>query len=316
MDNKEQKKISYVIPCYKSALTISGVIEEIAEAMRTMSYLYEIILVNDYPYDNTIDVLKRLSNEDSRVKVVQFARNFGQHAALMAGYQVATGDYIVSLDDDGQTPANEVKKLIDKLEEGYDVVYARYSHKKHSLFRNFGSRLNGWMTEVMLKKPKDLYVSSYFVMRSYIKEEILHYRNAYPYVIGLVLRSTTNITNVDVQHRQREQGRSGYTLGKLLGLWLNGFTAFSVVPLRLASFLGIFAAGAGFVYLIYVLVNKIVNPLAPIGWTSMIALLLIVGGIIMLILGMIGEYVGRIYISLNAYPQYVVKETINIKAGE
>lgn len=168
----------------------------------------------------------------------------------------------------------------------------------------------------MLKKPKDLYVSSYFVMRSYIKEEILHYRNAYPYVIGLVLRSTTNITNVDVQHRQREQGRSGYTLGKLLGLWLNGFTAFSVVPLRLASFLGIFAAGAGFVYLIYVLVNKIVNPLAPIGWTSMIALLLIVGGIIMLILGMIGEYVGRIYISLNAYPQYVVKETINIKAGE
>lgn len=316
MDNKEQKKISYVIPCYKSALTISGVIEEIAETMRTMSYLYEIILVNDYPYDNTIDVLKRLSNEDSRIKVVQFARNFGQHAALMAGYQVATGDYIVSLDDDGQTPANEVKKLIDKLEEGYDVVYARYSHKKHSLFRNFGSRLNGWMTEVMLKKPKDLYVSSYFVMRSYIKEEILHYRNAYPYVIGLVLRSTTNITNVDVQHRQREQGRSGYTLGKLLGLWLNGFTAFSVVPLRLASFLGIFAAGAGFVYLIYVLVNKIVNPLAPIGWTSMIALLLIVGGIIMLILGMIGEYVGRIYISLNAYPQYVVKETINIKAGE
>jgi len=316
MDNKEQKKISYVIPCYKSALTISGVIEEIAETMRTMSYLYEIILVNDYPYDNTIDVLKRLSNEDSRIKVVQFARNFGQHAALMAGYQVATGDYIVSLDDDGQTPANEVKKLIDKLEEGYDVVYARYSHKKHSLFRNFGSRLNGWMTEVMLKKPKDLYVSSYFVMRSYIKEEILHYRNAYPYVIGLVLRSTTNITNADVQHRQREQGRSGYTLGKLLGLWLNGFTAFSVVPLRLASFLGIFAAGAGFVYLIYVLVNKIVNPLAPIGWTSMIALLLIVGGIIMLILGMIGEYVGRIYISLNAYPQYVVKETINIKAGE
>ena len=316
MDNKEQKKISYVIPCYKSALTISGVIEEIAETMRTMSYLYEIILVNDYPYDNTIDVLKRLSNEDSRIKVVQFARNFGPHAALMAGYQVATGDYIVSLDDDGQTPANEVKKLIDKLEEGYDVVYARYSHKKHSLFRNFGSRLNGWMTEVMLKKPKDLYVSSYFVMRSYIKEEILHYRNAYPYVIGLVLRSTTNITNVDVQHRQREQGRSGYTLGKLLGLWLNGFTAFSVVPLRLASFLGIFAAGAGFVYLIYVLVNKIVNPLAPIGWTSMIALLLIVGGIIMLILGMIGEYVGRIYISLNAYPQYVVKETINIKAGE
>ncbi|MDD6332181.1 MAG: glycosyltransferase family 2 protein, partial [Clostridium sp.] len=290
--------------------------EEIVETMRTMPYLYEIILVNDYPYDDTIDVLKKLSNEDSRIKVVQFARNFGQHAALMAGYQVATGDYIVSLDDDGQTPANEVKKLIDKLEEGYDVVYARYSHKKHSLFRNFGSKLNGWMTEVMLKKPKDLYVSSYFVMRSYIKEEILHYRNAYPYVIGLVLRSTTNITNVDVQHRQREQGRSGYTLGKLLGLWLNGFTAFSVVPLRLASFLGIFAAGAGFVYLIYVLVNKIVNPLAPIGWTSMIALVLIVGGIIMLILGMIGEYVGRIYISLNAYPQYVIKETINIKAGE
>ena len=316
MDNKQQEKISYVIPCYRSALTISGVIEEIVETMRTLPYLYEIVLVNDYPYDDTIDVLKKLSNEDSRIKVVQFARNFGQHAALMAGYQVATGDYIVSLDDDGQTPANEVKKLIDKLEEGYDVVYARYSHKKHSLFRNFGSKLNGWMTEVMLKKPKDLYVSSYFVMRSYIKEEILHYRNAYPYVIGLVLRSTTNITNVDVQHRQREQGRSGYTLGKLLGLWLNGFTAFSVVPLRLASFLGIFAAGAGFVYLIYVLVNKIVNPLAPIGWTSMIALLLIVGGIIMLILGMIGEYVGRIYISLNAYPQYVVKETINIKAGE
>ncbi len=308
------KKISFVIPCYRSEHTLSHVVAEIKEKMGTMKqYKYNIILVNDCSPDGTLAVIRRLCEEHDNVRGLSFARNFGQHAALMAGLRHADGDYVVCLDDDGQTPANEVDKLIDKLEEGYDAVYAKYEHKQHSAFRNMGSKVNELMTRVMLDKPAELFVSSYFAVRRFVVEDMIRYENSYPYVIGLVLRATKNITNVVVQHREREEGSSGYTMKKLMGLWLNGFTAFSVKPLRIATTVGGCSAVVGFLYGIYTIIKRLVNPNVPMGFSAMMSALVFFGGMIMVMLGLIGEYVGRIYISLNNSPQYVIKEKINIE---
>ncbi|MBD5523058.1 MAG: glycosyltransferase family 2 protein [Lachnospiraceae bacterium] len=305
------KLVSFVIPCYRSAQTIGKVVEEIDTAMEKMpEYEHEIVLVNDSSPDDTFEVIRGLCARRKDICGINLARNFGQHAALMAGFRHIRGEIVVCLDDDGQTPAGEVGKLLREIEEGYDVVYAKYSHKQHSGFRNFGSKINELMTRIMLGKPKELYLSSYFAARRFVVDEMLRYTNPYPYVIGLVLRSTKNITNVEVSHREREVGTSGYTIGKLLGLWFNGFTAFSIKPLRVATAMGCITACGGFLYGIYTVIKKFVNPNVPIGFSAMMAALVFIGGMIMLMLGLIGEYIGRIYISLNNSPQYVIKECI------
>ena len=308
------KKISFVIPCYRSEHTLPHVITEIKEKMKTLpQYEYDVFLVNDCSPDGTFEVIKKLCGEHDNIKGISFAKNFGQHAALMAGLRHSDGDYVVCLDDDGQTPADEVDRLLDKLEEGYDAVYAKYEHKQHSAFRNFGSKVNELMTRVMLGKPDNLYVSSYFAVKRFVVNDMIRYENSYPYVIGLVLRATGNITNVVVNHREREEGNSGYTLKKLLGLWFNGFTAFSVKPLRIATAIGGFSAVLGFVYGIYTIIKRFVNPAVPMGFSSTMSALVFFGGMIMLMLGLIGEYIGRIYISLNNSPQYVIREKINFE---
>lgn len=306
------KKVSFVIPCYRSEHTLPHVVAEIREKMDSLEeYEYEILLVNDCSPDDTFGMIKKLCREYSNVRGIDFSKNFGQHSALMAGLRYSDGDYVVCLDDDGQTPANEVDKLLGKLEEGYDAVYARYEHKRHSAFRNLGSKVNELMTRVMLGKPAKLYISSYFAVKRFVVDDMVRYENSYPYVIGLVLRVTKNITNVVVNHREREEGSSGYTLKKLVGLWFNGFTAFSVMPLRIATAMGAFSALAGFGYGIYTIVKRLLNPNVPVGFSAIMAAIVIFGGMIMLMLGLTGEYIGRIYISLNNSPQYVIREKIN-----
>ena len=312
MEESMSKLVSFVIPCYRSEQTIGGVVEEINSTMADLpQYTYEIILVNDASPDNTFEAIRDLSQKQSNICGINLAKNFGQHAALMAGFHYVHGEIVVCLDDDGQTPANEVGKLLNGIEEGADVVYARYITKQHSAFRNFGSKVNELMTRVMLGKPKELYISSYFAARRFVVEEMTRYQNPYPYVIGLVLRSTKKIINVEVTHREREVGTSGYTIGKLLNLWFNGFTAFSVKPLRLATVMGIASACVGFLYGIYTIIKKFVNPDVVIGFSALMAAIVFFGGLILLMLGIIGEYIGRIYISLNNSPQFVIRESID-----
>ena len=250
------------------------------------------------------------------IKVVKFQKplcQFGKthsFAQMMAGFHKCSGDIVVCLDDDGQTPADEVGKLLAKIDEGYDVVYASYDTKRQAGWRNLGSWVNSKMTEIMLGKPPELVVNSYFAARRFVVEEMLRYEHCYPYVIGLVLRSTKHICNVPVHHRAREEGSSGYTLRKLLNLWMNGFTSFSVKPLRIATYFGTLFAAAGFVYLIYIVIDHFTRGAAPMGWASTTALLLLLGGMILVVLGIMGEYVGRIYMCANAAPQYVEREVI------
>ena len=306
-----KKLISYVIPCYRSQATLPGVVEEIQQTMKKLEqYEYEIVLVNDCSPDGTFDTIRKLCEENDNITGINLAKNFGQHSALMAGFHYAKGEIVICLDDDGQTPADEADKLIAGIEQGADVVYAKYIHKHHSGFRNSGSHVNELMTRVMFGKPKDLYLSSYFAARRFVIEEIIRYEYAYPYVIGLVLRSTKNIVNVEVEHRDRQAGASGYTLGKLLGLWFNGFTAFSVKPLRIATVTGAGCALVGFAYGIYTIIKKIfINPPGLVtGFSALMSVMVFMGGMLMLMMGLIGEYMGRMYISMNNSPQYVIRE--------
>lgn len=310
-------KLSFVIPCYGSEATIDTVVAEIIETLRLRpEYDYEIILVNDCSPDNVWEHIRALALNNPRITGINLAKNFGQPSALMAGYRMCTGDLIVSLDDDGQTPARELFTLVDKLSEGWDVVYASYEHKMHSAFRNFGTWMNERMTESLLGKPKGLKVTSYFIMQRFIAEEIIRYQNSYPYIEGLIFRATMRITNVPVTHRERMVGESGYTLTKLLALWFNGFTAFSVKPLRIATVCGTASAFLGFCYGLYVVIRKLVDSTIEMGWSSIIASIFFIGGLILVMLGLIGEYIGRIYISINNAPQYTIREILKGKDSE
>ncbi len=304
--------VSCVIPCYCSSATISAVIEEIerAAALRT-DYDLEIILVNDGSPDDgaTARAIATLAEQSARIVAINLARNFGQHAAIMAGFAQVHGDIVVCLDDDGQTPADEMFKLVDKVAEGYDIVYASYSgHKQHNIFRNMGSKFNYWCNHVLMGIPRDLEQTSYFACKRFVVDSALRYENPYPYIEGLLFQAVQSYCNVPVVHRAREVGASGYSLHKLVSLWANGFTAFSVVPLRIATIAGLLFAVVGFVLTVVLIVQRLLDPSPNEGWTSLMAGLLVIGGLIMLLLGVLGEYVGRIYLSLNKIPQYVVRD--------
>lgn len=306
-------KYSFVIPCYNSESTISIVVEEISDTMKkeNISYFdYEIILVNDYSKDNTSEKIKQLAQTNSNIIAIQFSKNFGQDSACLAGYAHTSGEYVITLDDDGQTPACEVMTLINKLEDGYDVVFGKYPQKHHSKFRNWGSKVNDFMACKLINKPKDLYLCSYFVARRFVIDEILNYDNPYPYIRGLLLRTTSNMCNVSINHRDRLVGESTYTLKKLISLWFNGFTAFSIKPLRVSVVIGLLSAVLSIFLIIYALFQKATDPSLELGWTSLISVISLFSGLILMTLGLIGEYIGRIYISLNKSPQYVIKEVI------
>lgn len=306
------RKLSFVIPCYRSENTVLTVVDEIEKTVvQRPEYDYEIILVNDGSPDNVWEVIKKRAREDDKIIGINLSKNFGQHSALMAGYNNVAGDIVVSLDDDGQTPACDVFKLIDELDKGYDIVYATYPDVKQNLIRRMGSDFAKKMSDYMFDIKNDIKASSYFVAKRFLIDEMIKYKNPYPYMVGLVLRATRNFGVVKIDHRQRLEGKSGYNLKSLIKLWLNGFTAFSVKPLELGAYLGFILSMLGFLFALITVIRKLfITPNMEAGWSSIISILLIVGGVIMIMLGLIGEYVGRIYICINDSPQYVVKERV------
>lgn len=311
-----KKLLSFVIPCYRSEHTIEKVIQEIREtvAQRQETYDYEVICVNDSSPDNVLSVLKKLAEKDTRIKVVDFSKNRGKHAAVLAGFSFVKGDYIINLDDDCQCPVYELWRLLEPVEKGgYDVSTAEYKQKKQSAWKNLGSNVNNLMSQILLNKPKDLRLENFGIMKRFVVDEIARYNKPYPYLEGLILRVTTRIAAVPMEERDRgDNNTTGFTFKKSLSLWLNGFTAFSVKPLRISTILGLCSAFIGFIAGIVLVIKKLVDPNVMLGWTSVMALTLFTNGVIMVILGLIGEYVGRIYICLNNSPQYVIRDTINI----
>jgi len=309
--------LSFVIPCYRSANSIGDVAAEVeaAVATRENEFDHEIILVNDGSPDDTAAAITALCESNRRLVFVDLSRNFGQHSALMAGFSQVRGEIVICLDDDGQTPADECFKLIDKVREGYDIVFAEYAKRKQSLFRNLGSRFNAACNHFFFGQPKNIVTNSYYACQRFVINNALQYPNPFPYITGLLFQSVSSHANVPVTHRPRREGESGYNLRKLISLWANGVTAFSIKPLRLANYIGWFTAVFGFLFALATIIRKIADPNMQAGWASTLAVMLTLGGVIIALIGIVGEYVGRIYLSINRSPQYVVRHIIDRRAG-
>jgi len=311
-DSAVRKRLSIVIPVYRGESSVRPLCERLAEPFGEVFEL-EVVLVNDASPDGSAAVCRALAEEHPWIVFLDLARNFGEHNAVMAGLSHASGDAVVIMDDDFQNPPSEVIKLVEALEEGADVVFSRYAKKRHHWFRNVGSSFNNAVATVMLKKPRDLYLSSFKALNRFTVDEITRYTGPYPYVDGLILRTTRNYGTVLVEHNEREAGESNYTLRKLVRLWLNMFTNFSILPLRVASIAGLVFAFIGLALALVFAIQRLRNPDMAAGWASLICTVLIVSGVQLFALGMIGEYLGRLFLKDNGSPQYVVRHKLNVR---
>ena len=309
--------ISVCIPCYNSSRTLPGVVDEIrSEFANHDDYEYQIVLVNDGSPDNTFEVIEQLCAEDDRITGVNFSKNQGQSSAKMAAVKYALGDYLVYMDDDGQHPAYGIFTLVEKLNEGYDVVYARFSKKKHNAFKRITSNGKKRLAEMMGTKPKGVDTSPFCAWSRICIDAVKEYDSPFPSPNAYLRCITDRFADVEMEHRQRKIGHSGYTFKKMMALWLTGFTNFSIVPLRMASYLGTGIAMLGFIAGIITVVRKIIHPTMTAGYASTICIMLFISGIIMIMLGLIGEYIGRIYMILSRKPQYYVSREIIAKHFE
>ena len=311
--------ISFVIPCYRSDQTISRVINEIIEVVSLRGeYDYEIIAVDDCSPDRVLKVLSKLASENPKIKVLSFAKNVGKHAAILAGYRFARGEFVVDLDDDLQSPTYELWRLLEPIQNGeFDYATAKYFTKKQSLLKRLGSDFNLVMSAYLLKKPKSLRFENFNAMKHFVSQEAKQYTNPYPYLEGLILRITSKIAVVDMDQRKRGDDRAtGFTFRKSAALLFNGLTGFSVKPLRIASILGLIFAFCGAALAITIISQRLIDPSIVAGYSSLMAAILFMGGNTMLLLGIIGEYLGRIYICINTPPQYVIRDTFNIPSSD
>ncbi|HLJ95379.1 MAG TPA: glycosyltransferase family 2 protein [Gemmataceae bacterium] len=304
-------QISIVIPVYNGAASIDALVTRLIDVLGTNAL--QIVLVNDGSPDKSDEICRSLYRRFSEtITYVKLAKNFGEHNAVMAGLQHARGDYVVIMDDDFQNPPDEVVRLIEHAcGHNYDIVYTFYRHKRHHWFRNLGSLLNDRVANFMLDKPRDLYLSSFKCLSRFTVDEILKYRGPFPYLDGLALRCTRNIGKLEVCHQPRREGRSNYTFRRLVRLWLNMFVNFSVMPLRLSTLMGLAFGAAGFLMGAWVFVEKMTFPDVPVGWPSVIVAIVLFSGVQLVMLGLLGEYLGRLFLSSNQTPQYVVREVLD-----
>ena len=307
----EKPLISVVIPCYYSEKMIRKVVTMTREELVSNGYPYEFILVNDGSRDGTFAEIEKLANEDSQVVGIDCSKNLGQHSATMAGLHHVHGDLIMLMDDDMQTHPSQCMTIIHAMEEtDDDVVFGQWPRQKTSWWRLAGSKFTTWSMQVMTKRPKEVEACNFLVMKRAIAEELKRYTGPYIYIQGLLFRATTRMSNVAIKHFEREEGTSGYTLKTLIKLW-STILNFSMMPLRAASFIGTVLGVIGLISGIVVVVSKFVVPNYALGWPSLMAAVLFCSGLILMSLGIIGEYLGRVFMTLNNSPQYVIRTLLD-----
>lgn len=307
--------VSIIIPCYNSEHTLRDVVElTMKEFEKLDGYTCEFVLVNDNSKDDTAGVIRSLASEYPCVHGLSLMRNFGQHNGLMCGMNFAHGDLVVGMDDDMQTHPSQLPIILDAMKQGYDLVYGIYPKSTNGALKNLTSWLNRKTSQVLLGRPKSIRSSNFWCITGQVKDEVVKYTGFSPYVDGIFYRVTTNIGNVPIEHHKRAYGQSGYTLRKLIRQWMAYFN-YSVIPLRFASIAGVIAACIGFVTGIFTLVRKILDPTMVAGWASTVCLLLFLSGLILMVLGIIGEYLGKIILTINQTPQFIIREKMNIDEG-
>jgi len=309
----EQPSLSVVVPVYNGAASIG----ELVAALSGLSIAggLEIVLVNDGSRDNSLEVCRELvSRATVPITLANLSRNFGEHNAVMAGLSLARGHYIITMDDDLQNPPEEVVRLYEHAHSGdYDVVYTYYAQKEHAAWRNLGSQFTNWCADWLIDKPKGLYLSSFRCISAFARDQVVAYAGPYPYVDGLLMQATQNIGRLEVKHLPRAAGRTNYTLRRLIRLFLSMFLNFSVMPLRMGAIAGFIASGLGLAGFVFVLLEAIFVG-TPSGWASLMSGFLLLTGVQLVILGLMGEYLGRLYLTTNRKPQFIVRQTW--KGGE
>ncbi|WP_341913645.1 glycosyltransferase family 2 protein [Ferrovibrio terrae] len=299
--------LSIVVPVYNGATSVPTLVEALAQ-LEVPGGL-EIVLVNDCSPDNSLEVCRELCRKNAvALTVVNLARNFGEHNAVMAGLSHARGDYIINMDDDLQNPPEEVVRLWRYAKENaFDVVYTYYADKQHAAWRNLGSRFTNWCADHLLDKPKGLYLSSFRCMSAFVARTILIHTGPFPYVDGLIMQVTQNIGRLQVQHLARAEGRSNYTIRRLVRLFMSMFLNFSVMPLRIGTLVGFVMAALGLLAFLVILVEAI-SGRTPQGYASVMAAILLLAGVQLIMLGLVGEYLGRLFLTVNRKPQFVVRD--------
>ncbi len=305
--------LSIVIPVYNGAGSIGELVGALAEL--DVPGGHEIILVNDGSPDDSLAVCRHLvAAARVPMTLIKLARNYGEHNAVMAGLRQAAGAHIITMDDDLQNPPGEVARLLRYTQtSGKDVVYTRYAHKFHAAWRNFASRMGNRVADFVLDKPKGLYLSSFRCMTQFVARAIAEYDGPFPYVDGLIMQVTQSIGELEVEHLPRMAGRSNYTMRRLVRLWLNLFVNFSVMPLRISTLSGFGLSLLGIFGFAWVVAEALIHATPP-GWASLAAAVLLLSGVQLMILGLIGEYLGRLYLTLNRKPQAIVREIV--RSGE
>ncbi len=310
-------EMSVVIPVYNGANSIAAVVDRVRATFARNSL--QIVLVNDGSRDHSEKVCLELQSKFSdQICYVQLARNFGEHNAVICGLNHASGQYVAVMDDDAQNPPEEIPRMLEHLKsQQLDVVYGRYQQRKHNWWRQLGSTFNDRVANWMLRKPHDLYLSSFKVMQRFLVQEIIKYHGPFPYIDGLILQATSRVGQIDVQHDHRYAGKSGYTWRKLVSLWLNMFLGFSILPLRLTTFLGFFSCFLGTLGLFAIIIDKIwLNPAVTVGVPTAIACIILFAGVQLIVLGMIGEYVGRVFLHTGGRPTFVERYAKSGKQNE
>ena len=308
--------LSLVIPVYNGSATIGAVVEQIMSVFADQAF--EIILVDDGSDDDTEAVCAQLvAGSPDIITTIRLSRNFGEHNAVLAGLSYARGEYAAVLDDDGQNPPEEVVAMLTELKRGnYDVVYGHYIVKKHSWFRNLGSRFNDRIATFMLGKPRDLYLSSFKVMNRFVIDEIIRYRGPFPYADGLIYRTTRRIGQIPVEHRASAGPQSRYTFRRLVRLWLNMFLNFSVAPLRISVYVGLITSCLSIVSLFLILIDKLwIQKDLTVGVPTVLGSIVCFSGVQLMMLGLVGEYLGRLYLDQTGTPQYIVRHSSRPKCG-
>jgi undecaprenyl-phosphate 4-deoxy-4-formamido-L-arabinose transferase len=307
--------LSFIIPLYQSAETIAGVVRDI-EAL-SVEGGHEIVLVNDGSTDRTSQVARELvRNARIPITLVEHARNFGEHNAVLTGWRHASGAHFVNLDDDGQNPPGEAVRLWrHATETGLDVVFGHYTAKQHSAFRNLGSWFTNRMTDWAVDKPPGFYLSSFRCVSAFVARRVTEYAGPLPYIDGLLLQVTQRIGSIEVRHEARRAGKSTYTLRPLIRLWLSAWVNFSLLPLRIATALGLTMALAGLVGFGWVVYWRLTDQGPSFGWGSIMAALLVFSGTQLVLLGLIGEYVGRMFLTINQRPQAVIRDIVRPDPG-
>jgi len=304
-------EISVVVPVYNASLNLKKLVEDLFNVLKTNYSSYELILVNDKSLDDSWNIIVDLCKSYTWIKGIELRKNVGQHNAILAGLKYAEGEAIITMDDDGQNSPKYIVDLCAEINKGRDVCYANYLIKKHNFLRIIGSKINNLFVTLLFNKPLNLYLTSFRCITHKVKEEIIKNKAPSVYLDGLILSITRNISKISVIHNDRKFGKSNYSFIKLLNLWMQMATGFSVAPLRLASILGFVFSITGFAMSLWLVFFTSPSSDIPMGWTSLIVVILFLGGIQLLALGVIGEYLGRTYLAANNYPQFSIKETLN-----